>query len=239
MAAAADADETASNDTSADSFAVTRRPARLKRKASLLLLVVIAVWCVDVVFALDSVVAKVSSIPDPFVNCSSSAFAMLSLRSMYFIMEALTDTFQMLKYGIAAVLILTGMKLIFAPIVYLPAGVCFALIAAIIVASAASSYWMPLVRGTMDMVTGDEDVGEDFGDIGAQGGASRQAPSSAMTSLIRGSNTGSDQHELESGSAETPYGDSPDTNLVPGHLQHEQAPDPSFKTQALDESIME
>merc|ERR1719436_853687 len=103
-----------------DSFEVMRKPARLRRKASLLLLVVIAVWVVDLVFAVDSVASKLASVSDVFLNCSSSAFAMLSLRSLYFVMESLTHTFETLKYGISAVLILIGLKLILAGWITLP-----------------------------------------------------------------------------------------------------------------------
>jgi len=135
-----------------DSFEVLRRPARLKRKASLLLLVVVAVWVVDLVFAVDSVASKLASVSDVFLNCSSSAFAMLSLRSLYFVMESLTRTFQMLKYGIAAILVLIGLKLVFAGWVNVSNGVCFAVIMGVIVASMASSYWMPSFRENCERI---------------------------------------------------------------------------------------
>merc|ERR1719335_1864683 len=111
--------------TGSDSFEVMRKPARLRRKASLLLLVVIAVLVVDLVFAVDSVASKLASVNDVFLNCSSSAFAMLSLRSMYFVMDSLTRTFQTLKYGIAVILVLMGLKFVFAGFVSVSSTVCF------------------------------------------------------------------------------------------------------------------
>eukprot|EP00928_Gymnodinium_smaydae_P032141 TRINITY_DN23356_c0_g1_i1.p1 TRINITY_DN23356_c0_g1~~TRINITY_DN23356_c0_g1_i1.p1 ORF type:complete len:1012 (+),score=235.95 TRINITY_DN23356_c0_g1_i1:417-3038(+) len=146
-------------------FEVARQPAKLKRKASLLLLVVVAVWLVDLVFAVDSVASKLGSINDIFLNCSSSAFAMLALRSLYFVMESLIQTFQMLRYGIAAVLVLIGCKLIFGDFLSaVPTAVSFSAILAICAASMASSYWVPRLRENCESIDlgpieeGDEDA---------------------------------------------------------------------------------
>jgi len=147
-------EERQSNACRADSseFEVTRPRGRLKRKASLLLLVVIAVWIVDLVFAVDSVASKLAVVSDLFLNCSSSAFAMLSLRSLYFVMESLVETFRMLKYGIAAILILLGLKLVFAGYIAISSPVCFALIMTICIGSMAASYWLPHFRENCDHV---------------------------------------------------------------------------------------
>lgn len=169
-----------------DNFEVMRRPARLKRKASLLLLVVIAVWVVDLVFAVDSVASKLASVSDIFLNCSSSAFAMLSIRSLYFVMESLTRTFQMLKYGIAAILILIGLKLVFAGWLDISSGVCFATIMGIIAASIASSYWMPRFRENcenIDLGSGIDPVPEEDEDEDEEEGANglfKRMPSEAL-----------------------------------------------------------
>ncbi|CAK0869563.1 unnamed protein product, partial [Prorocentrum cordatum] len=121
-------------------------------KASLLFLVVVAVMLVDIAFAVDSVASKIASVNDVFLNCSSSAFAMLSLRSLYFVVESLTRTFQMLKYGVAAILILIGLKLIFAGVIPVSNEACFAAVLGILVASVASSYWVPQFRGSCDRI---------------------------------------------------------------------------------------
>eukprot|EP00929_Paragymnodinium_shiwhaense_P120646 TRINITY_DN9263_c0_g1_i1.p1 TRINITY_DN9263_c0_g1~~TRINITY_DN9263_c0_g1_i1.p1 ORF type:complete len:621 (-),score=146.75 TRINITY_DN9263_c0_g1_i1:51-1913(-) len=127
-------------------YEAPRKPARLRRKASLLLLVVVAVWVVDIVFAVDSVASKLASVDNLFLNCASSAFAMLSLRSLYFVMESLVEMFNLLKYGIGAILVLIGLKLIFAEWLSVSNAVCFSVILAICAASMASSYWMPSLR---------------------------------------------------------------------------------------------
>lgn len=155
-----------------DSFAVMRKPARLKRKASLLFLVIIALIAVDVVFAVDSVASKLASVNDIFLNTASAAFAMLSMRSLYFVMEHLVHMFQMLKYGIAAILVLIGLKLVFTGIADVSSTVTFTLVLLILAASIASSYWMPRFRETcehLDMPSGglldgdDEEVEEGRG----------------------------------------------------------------------------
>lgn len=114
---------------------------------------------------MDSVASKLASVNDTFLNCSSSAFAMFSLRSLYFVMESLTQMFQMLRYGIAAILVLIGLKLIFSGWLAMSNSVCFAVILGICVASVASSYWMPRFRENCEHFDlgpsgQDEEVGE-------------------------------------------------------------------------------
>jgi len=132
--------------SAASSNAEMPRNPKLKHKASQLLLVVITILAVDVIFAVDAVTSKIATVNSVFLNCSSSAFAMLSLRSLYFVMESLIHSFRMLKYGIAAILILLGLKLIFSRWLSLSHGVCFAVFAAICASSIAASYWLPQIQ---------------------------------------------------------------------------------------------
>jgi len=87
-------------------------------KVTPLFLVVASLGIIDVVFAVDSVTAKISSVSgftpsvSFFLNLTSSAFAMFVLRSLYMVVDMLTDKFRFLKYGVGAVLILIGVKLI-------------------------------------------------------------------------------------------------------------------------------
>ncbi|EER11218.1 Tellurium resistance protein terC, putative [Perkinsus marinus ATCC 50983] len=82
-------------------------------KATLLSIVVIVLGVVDVIFAVDSVTAKISQYDDMFINFSSSIFAMLTLRSLYFLVVYLADLFVFMKYGIALILVLVGLQLLF------------------------------------------------------------------------------------------------------------------------------
>ena len=67
---------------------------------------------VDIVFAVDSVPAIFAVTRDPFIVYTSNIFAILGLRSMYFMLAAAADRFVYLKAGLAAVLVLIGGKII-------------------------------------------------------------------------------------------------------------------------------
>merc|ERR1712110_961966 len=87
-------------------------------KVTLLFLVVVTLGIIDVVFAVDSVTAKISSVAsfspaiNFFLNLTSSAFAMFVLRSVYFLLDVMVHMFRFLNYGVGFVLILIGVKLI-------------------------------------------------------------------------------------------------------------------------------
>ncbi|CAL1143694.1 unnamed protein product, partial [Cladocopium goreaui] len=95
-----------------------QHPAASSLKVTPLFLVVLTLAFIDVIFAVDSVTAKVSSVHgfDPrvsfFLNLSSSAFAMFVLRSLYLVVDMLTQSFRFLKYGVGIVLVFIGIKLI-------------------------------------------------------------------------------------------------------------------------------
>jgi tellurite resistance protein TerC len=81
-------------------------------KGTLLVLVVIAMEVTDLIFAVDSISAVVAQVDNLFLAYSAILFAMLGLRSGYFIVEIMAQTFRLFKYGIGAILIFIGMKLI-------------------------------------------------------------------------------------------------------------------------------
>lgn len=65
----------------------------------------------DILFAIDSIPAVFSITTDPFIVYTSNIFAILGLRSMYFLLEKLHNKFAYVKYGVACILIFTGIKL--------------------------------------------------------------------------------------------------------------------------------
>jgi tellurite resistance protein TerC len=81
-------------------------------RGTLLVLVVIAMEITDLIFAVDSISAIVAQVDDLFLAYSAIMFAMLGLRSGYFIVELMAQTFRLFKFGIAAILIFIGLKLI-------------------------------------------------------------------------------------------------------------------------------
>ncbi len=65
----------------------------------------------DLLFAIDSVPAIFALTKEPFIVFTSNIFAILGLRSMYFMLAGVLDRFQYVKYGLAAVLIFVGLKM--------------------------------------------------------------------------------------------------------------------------------
>jgi len=78
---------------------------------TLLFLVITSLECTDVLFALDSVSAKVAQIPNQYLAFSSSVLAMYGLRAMFFIVKDLVDMFELLQYGLCLILVFIGIEL--------------------------------------------------------------------------------------------------------------------------------
>merc|ERR1719482_241856 len=91
---------------------MTPRRYYYKWLATLLLMVVLCLEVTDLIFAVDSVSAIVAEVPDLFLAYTASVFAMLGLRAMFFVTDELIRLFVLLKYGIASILVLIGIKLI-------------------------------------------------------------------------------------------------------------------------------
>ncbi len=95
---------------------LVRRPdpatGRLKLFVTPLLLALVMVEICDIIFAVDSVPAIFAVTQDPFIVYTSNIFAILGLRSMFFMLAAAMERFKYLKYGLSLVLILIGLKII-------------------------------------------------------------------------------------------------------------------------------
>jgi tellurite resistance protein TerC len=87
-----------------------RRAGRLM--ATPLLLVLLVVESTDLVFALDSIPAIFAVTDDPFIVYTSNVFAILGLRSLYFLLAGVIDKFHYLKLGLSAVLAFVGLKML-------------------------------------------------------------------------------------------------------------------------------
>jgi len=103
-------------------------PHRLQWRATMLFLVVVCLEVSDILFAVDSVSAIVAQVPDLFLAYTSAVFAMLGLRATFFIVDELVKMFTLLKYGVAAVLVFIGIKLMISNLIHIPAGVVFCLL---------------------------------------------------------------------------------------------------------------
>jgi tellurite resistance protein TerC len=77
-----------------------------------LMLVLVSVEFIDVIFALDSIPAVFSVSLDPFVVFFSNIFAIIGLRSLFFLLSNLVNQFRFLNVGVSVLLIFVGLKLL-------------------------------------------------------------------------------------------------------------------------------
>ena len=84
-----------------------------KKMATPLLLVLVMIETSDVIFAVDSIPAIFAVTKDPFIVYTSNIFAIMGLRSMYFMLAGVVTKFHLLKYGLAAVLTFVGLKMVY------------------------------------------------------------------------------------------------------------------------------
>ena len=76
------------------------------------LIVLILVEAADLLFAVDSIPAVLAVTRDPFIVYTSNIFAILGLRSLYFVLSPIMDKFHYLHYGLGLILVFVGFKMI-------------------------------------------------------------------------------------------------------------------------------
>ena len=111
--------------------------------ATPLLVVLVLVETTDVVFALDSIPAIFTITQDPFLVYTSNIFAILGLRSLYFLLAGVVHKFHYLKLGLSAVLVLIGLKMLVEEIYEVPIGLSLGVVAAILALSVIASLIWP------------------------------------------------------------------------------------------------
>jgi tellurite resistance protein TerC len=100
--------------------------------ATPLFAVLIVIETTDVIFAVDSIPAVFAVTSDPFIVFTSNAFAILGLRALYFLLADMMGRFVYLKYGLAAILTLVGVKMLLADIYKVPVWLSLSAIAVIL-----------------------------------------------------------------------------------------------------------
>jgi len=110
-----------------------------RRLATPLLAALIAVETTDIMFALDSIPAVFAITTDPFIVFSSNLFAILGLRSLYFLLAGLLDRFIYLKVGLAALLVFAGVKILASSIYPIPIAVSLGVIVLILAIAIVAS----------------------------------------------------------------------------------------------------
>jgi len=107
-----------------------------------LFVVIVLIAVTDVIFAVDSIPAIFAVTEDPFVVLTSNVFAVLGLRAMFFLLEGAADRFHLLPYGLAAVLLFIGTKMLIAGYWKIPIGIALGVVALLIGASMLASLWV-------------------------------------------------------------------------------------------------
>lgn len=114
--------------------------------ATPLLLVLVIVETTDLVFALDSIPAIFAVTQDPFLVYTSNVFAILGLRSLYFLLANVMGNFRFLQTGLAVILVFVGAKMLVADIYHLPIFASLAVIAAVLTIAIVASLLFPAVE---------------------------------------------------------------------------------------------
>ena len=118
--------------------------------ATPLFIVLLVVETTDVIFAVDSIPAILGITVDPFIVYTSNVFAILGLRALYFALAGVMQLFHYLHYGLSAILVFVGAKMLLADVYKLPVGVALGVIAGILLMAVLVSLMRPRQR---DVVT--------------------------------------------------------------------------------------
>ncbi len=86
----------------------------------------------DLIFAIDSIPAVLSITHDTFIVYTSNIFAIIGLRSLYFLLAGMAGKFEYLKYGIAAVLVFVGIKMLISHFYHFPTALSLLVIVVIL-----------------------------------------------------------------------------------------------------------
>jgi tellurite resistance protein TerC len=121
--------------------AADSRPLRALRRlgAPPLVAALLAVAVADVVFAVDSIPAVLAITTDTFLVFAANAFALLGLRALYVLIDGAAARFRHLHYGLAALLVFVGAKMLLEDLVHIPLAVSLGAIVAILGAAIGAS----------------------------------------------------------------------------------------------------
>jgi tellurite resistance protein TerC len=117
-------------------------------KATSLMLVLILVELSDIVFAVDSILAVFAVTEDPFIVLTSNVFAILGMRSLYFLLAGVADRFVYLQPGLAVVIVFVGLKMALAGFVHVPTTVSLLVISLVLGVAVVASLLRTRGRAT-------------------------------------------------------------------------------------------
>ena len=111
--------------------------------ATPLMVVLLVVETTDLLFATDSIPAVLAITLKAFIVYTSNVFAVLGLRSLYFVLAGMMELFQYLHYGLAVVLIFIGAKMLASDYFRIPTGLALAVVAGVLIISVLASLLRP------------------------------------------------------------------------------------------------
>jgi len=116
---------------------------RMGLYATPLLAVLVVVETTDLLFATDSIPAVLAITLKPLIVYTSNVFAVLGLRSMYFMLAGMMELFHYLHYGLSVVLIFIGAKMLTSDYYRVPTGVALGVVAGVLLVSVLASLLRP------------------------------------------------------------------------------------------------
>ena len=128
---------------------------RLRKAATPLFVVLVMVETTDLIFAVDSNPAIFAVTRDPFLVSTSNVFAILCLRSLYFLLAGVIDKFHYLKLGLSVVLVFIGVKMLASGVYHVPIGLSLGVVAGVLIGSVVASLMFPKQLEEHDEVTHD------------------------------------------------------------------------------------
>ena len=111
--------------------------------ATPLLVVLLVVETTDLLFATDSIPAVLAITLKPFIVYTSNVFAVLGLRSLFFVLAGMMEVFHYLHYGLSIVLIFIGSKMLISDYYRIPTGVALAAVGGVLAISVLASLIIP------------------------------------------------------------------------------------------------
>ena len=111
--------------------------------ATPLFVVLLVVETTDVIFAVDSIPAILAITKDPFIVYTSNVFAILGLRALYFALAGVMELFHHLHYGLSAILVFVGIKMLLADLYKIPTAASLGFIASALALSVWASIRWP------------------------------------------------------------------------------------------------
>jgi tellurite resistance protein TerC len=136
-----------------------------RRYATPLLVVLVLVEATDLIFAVDSIPAIFGITRDPFIVFTSNIFAVMGLRSLFFLLASVVTKFHLLKYGLAVILTFIGTKMLLEHWIHIPIMASLGVVLVVLAASIVGSLIWPQARQKSEGKTGSM-----FGTMPGQGG---------------------------------------------------------------------